>query len=90
MMVALLPVQRCPAMPGLMQHSRGGSARHVGLGLLVLVDTDQPRRRVYDRSHACAATRAGVSTFDLVRYMGTSVTVINRHCDDLAEDAHHL
>jgi integrase len=49
----------------------------------------QPPRRVYDLRHTFAtfALRAGVSTFDLSRYMGTSLTMIDRHYGHLAHDA---
>lgn len=48
-----------------------------------------PPRRVYDLRHTFAtfALRAGVSTFDLSRYMGTSLTMIDRHYGHLALDA---
>ena len=47
-----------------------------------------PRRRVYDLRHTFAtfALRAGVSTFDLSRYMGASLTMIDRHYGHLARD----
>jgi integrase len=47
-----------------------------------------PRRRVYDLRHTFAtfALRAGISTFDLSRYMGTSLTMIDRHYGHLARD----
>jgi integrase len=40
-----------------------------------------PLRRVYDLRHTFAtfALRAGISTFDLSRYMGASLTMIDRH-----------
>ncbi len=38
----------------------------------------EPRRRVY--------LRAGISTFDLSRYMGTSLAMIDRHHGHLARD----
>lgn len=45
-----------------------------------------PLRRVYDLRHTFAtfALRAGVSTFDLSRYMGASLTMIDRHYGHLA------
>ena len=48
----------------------------------------EPRRRVYDLRHTFAtfALRAGISTFDLSRYMGTSLTMIDRHYGHLARD----
>jgi integrase len=41
----------------------------------------EPLRRIYDLRHTFAtfALRAGISTFDLSRYMGTSLTMIDRH-----------
>jgi integrase len=47
-----------------------------------------PLRRVYDLRHTFAtnALRAGVSTFDLSRYMGASLTMIDRHYGHLARD----
>ena len=48
----------------------------------------RPPRRVYDLRHTFAtfALRAGISTFDLSRYMGTSLTMIDRHYGHLARD----
>ena len=48
----------------------------------------EPRRRVYDLRHTFAtfALRAGISTFDLSRYMGTSLAMIDRHHGHLARD----
>jgi hypothetical protein len=48
----------------------------------------EPLRRVYDLRHTFAklALRAGVSTFDLSRYMGASLTMIDRHYGHLARD----
>jgi hypothetical protein len=45
-------------------------------------------RRVYDLRHTFAtfAVRAGISTFDLSRYMGASLTMIDRHYGHLARD----
>lgn len=47
-----------------------------------------PRRRIYDLRHTFAtfALRAGISTFDLSRYMGASLTMIDRHYGHLARD----
>jgi integrase len=47
-----------------------------------------PLRRVYDLRHTFAtfALRAGISTFDLSRYMGTSLAMIDRHYSHLARD----
>jgi len=47
-----------------------------------------PTRRVYDLRHTFAtfALRAGMSTFDLSRYMGASLTMIDRHYGHLAPD----
>jgi integrase len=48
----------------------------------------EPLRRVYDLRHTFAtfALRAGISTFDLSRYMGASLTMIDRHYGHLAHD----
>jgi integrase len=48
----------------------------------------KPIRRVYDLRHTFAtfALRAGVSTFDLSRFMGASLTMIDRHYGHLARD----
>ena len=42
----------------------------------------------YDLRHTFAtfALRAGISTFDLSRYMGASLTMIDRHYGHLARD----
>ena len=47
-----------------------------------------PLRRVYDLRHTFAtfALRAGISTFDLSPYMGTSLGMIDRHYGHLARD----
>jgi integrase len=47
-----------------------------------------PLRRVYDLRHtfATVALSAGISTFDLSRYMGASLTMIDRHYGHLARD----
>ncbi len=48
----------------------------------------KPLRRVYDLQHTFAtfALRAGLSTFDLSRYMDASLTMIDRHYGHLARD----
>jgi integrase len=48
----------------------------------------RPLRRVYDLRHTFAtfALRARISTFDLSRYTGTSLAMIDRHCGHLARD----
>jgi integrase len=48
----------------------------------------EPLRRVYDLRHTFAtfALRAGISTSDLSRYMGASLTMIDRHYGHLARD----
>jgi integrase len=48
----------------------------------------EPLRRIYDPRHTFAtfALRAGISTFDLSRYMGASRTMIDRHYGHLARD----
>jgi len=47
-----------------------------------------PLRWVYDLRHTFAtfALRAGISTFELSRYMGASLTMIDRHYSHLARD----
>jgi len=47
-----------------------------------------PAHRIYDLRHTFAtfALRAGVSTFVLSRYMGASLTMIDRHYGHLARD----
>ena len=47
-----------------------------------------PLRRVYDLRHTFAtfALRAGISTFDLSRYMGARLIMIDRHYGHLARD----
>jgi integrase len=47
-----------------------------------------PLRRVYDLRHTFAAfaLRAGISTIELSRYMGASLTMIDRHYSHLARD----
>jgi len=48
----------------------------------------KPLRRIYDLRHTFAtfALRAGLSTFDLSRYMRASLTMIDRHYGHLARD----
>jgi integrase len=48
----------------------------------------EPFRRIYDLRHTFAtfALRAGISTFDLSRYMGASLTMIDRHYGHLPRD----
>ena len=48
----------------------------------------EPLRRIYDLRHTFAtfALRAGISTFDLSRYTGVSLTMIDRHYGHLARD----
>jgi integrase len=48
----------------------------------------EPLRRIYDLRHTFAtfALRAGISTFDLSRYVGASLTMIDRHYGHLARD----
>ena len=47
-----------------------------------------PLRRIYDLKHTFAtfALRAGLPTFDLSRYMGASLTMIDRHYGHPAKD----
>lgn len=50
-----------------------------------------PTRRVYDLRHTFAAfaLRAGLGTFELSRYMGTSLINIDRTYGHLVRDSHH-
>ena len=49
-----------------------------------------PLRRLYDLRHtfATSALRAGLGTFELSRYMGTSLVNIDRTYGHLAQDGH--
>jgi hypothetical protein len=49
---------------------------------------DRPIRQPYDLRHTYAtfALRAGVSIFDLSRFMGASLAMIDRHYGHLARD----
>jgi integrase len=49
-----------------------------------------PVRGIYELRHSFAtfALRAGISTFDLSRYMGASLTMIDRHYGHLAKVGH--
>ena len=51
----------------------------------------QPTRRLYDLRHtfATVALRAGLGTYELSRYMGTSLINIDRTYGHLARDSHH-
>jgi integrase len=53
-----------------------------------LVAEIEPFHRMSDLRHTFAtfALRAGISTFELSRYMGASLTMIDRHCGHLARD----
>jgi integrase len=48
----------------------------------------EPLRRVYGLRHTFAtfALRGGISTFELSRYMGASLIMIDRHYGHLARD----
>jgi integrase len=48
----------------------------------------EPFRRIYDLRHTFAtfALRAGISTFELSRYMSASLTMIDRHYGHLSRD----
>jgi integrase len=50
-----------------------------------------PTRRLYDLRHtfATVALRAGLGTYELSRYMGTSLINIDRTYGHLARDSHH-
>jgi integrase len=63
------------------QHLRPFQWRPAQIGI-------NPLRRIYDLRHTFAtfSLRAGISTFDLSRYMGASLTMIDRHYSHLARD----
>ena len=48
----------------------------------------EPLRRIYDLQHTFSTftLRAGISTFELSRYMGGSLTMIDRHYGHFARD----
>ncbi len=60
---------------------RGWKAAQLAAGI-------EPLRRPYDLRHTFAtfALRAGISIFDLSRFMGASLTMIDRHYGHLARD----
>ena len=66
-----------------LHHFRPGQWRPAQLAVGIA-----PLRRIYDLRHTFAtfALRAGISTFDLSRYMGASLTMIDRHYGHLARD----
>jgi hypothetical protein len=75
--------RRLPRHPPLQALSVATSAVAAGI---------DPSRRIYDLRHTFAtfALRAGISTFDLSRYMGASLTMIDRHYGHLARDEHAI
>jgi integrase len=94
--IALVALEQLPKnsrTPLVFQTSRGGyfdlhnfRNRHwrpaqIAVGI-------SPLRRIYDLRHTFAtfALRAGISTFDLSRYMGTSIAMIDRHYGHLSKD----
>jgi integrase len=95
--IALAALERLPADPTsplLFPAIRGGyldlhnfrTRKWKPAQLAVGID---PTRRIYDLRHTFAtfALRAGISTFDLSRYMGASLTMIDRHYGHLARDS---
>jgi integrase len=56
-----------------------------------LAPRSTPTRRLYDLRHtfATVALRAGLGTFELSRYMCTSLINIDRTYGHLARDSHH-
>ena len=54
---------------------------------VIVVDTGESAGASQFRlPFATFAVRAGISTFELSRYMGASLTMIDRHCGHLARD----
>src|SRR6266545_5025124 len=94
--IALDAIDRQPSSPHsplLFPAERGGyldlhNFRNRGWKPAQLAAGIDPLRRVYDLRHTFAtfALRAGISTFDLSRYMGASLTMIDRHYGHLARD----
>ncbi|MGZ6636303.1 MAG: tyrosine-type recombinase/integrase [Solirubrobacteraceae bacterium] len=94
--IALEAIDRLPATTGsalLFPAPRGGyldlhNFRHRDWKPAQRALGIDPIRRVYDLRHTFAtfALRAGISTFDLSRYMGASLTMIDRHYGHLAKD----
>src|SRR5213083_2372436 len=70
---------------GLTAHPHLGHDQHLRVQRAAGIE---PLRRIYDLRHTFAtfALRAGISTFDLSRYMGASLTMIDRHYGHLARD----
>jgi integrase len=94
--IALEALERLPARPEtplLFPAPRGGhldlhSFRARAWKPAQLAVAIEPLRRPYDLRHTFAtfALRAGISTFDLSRFMGASLTMIDRHYGHLARD----
>ena len=92
-LAALDQLRPDPDCPLLFPSARGGYSRPAQLPQPRLETGSsaagiEPPRRVYDLRHTFAtfALRAGISTFDLSRYMGTSLAMIDRHYGHLARD----
>jgi hypothetical protein len=84
-MVAPLPVSAGYHVPvSRAEQDSGRSALRSSLSQLGI----DPIRRIHDLRHSFAtfALRAGIATFDLSRYMGASLTMIDRHYGHLAKD----
>ena len=94
--IALAALERLPAEPTsplLFPATRGGyldlhNFRTRAWKPAQLAAGIEPPRRIYDLRHTFAtfALRAGISTFELSRYMGASLTMIDRHYGHLARD----
>jgi hypothetical protein len=85
--------------PGGGNRVRAGHGRHLDLHnwrarewLPALDAAGLPRRRIYDLRHSFAtrALAAGLSIFELARYMGTSVDMIDRTYGHLARGSEEL
>ena len=95
-MIALEALGRLPSRPGtslLFPAPRGGyldlhNFRRRTWKPAQLASGIEPLRRPYDLRHTFAtfALRAGISTFDLSRFMGASLAMIDRHYGHLARD----
>lgn len=94
--IALEALERLPARPEtplVFPSPRGGyfdlhNFRRRAWKPAQLAAAIEPLRRPYDLRHTFAtfALRAGISTFDLSRFMGASLTMIDRHYGHLARD----
>jgi integrase len=92
--IAIAALEQLPSSEGLLFPASGGgyldlhNFRNRNWKPAQLAAGIEPLRRIYDLRHTFAtfALRAGISTFELSRYMGASLTMIDRHYGHLARD----